>query len=201
MPIPLLLASASPRRLSLLLALGCDVRAKPAQISEEARPRESPGAYVLRLAEEKARACATGVEGLPASGLVLGADTVVVLDGAVLGKPKDASDARRMLRLLSGREHEVVTGVCLLRLDDGRAARGATVTRVRFRPYDDATIDWYVGTGEPMDKAGAYGIQGKGVMLSDGIEGSWSNVVGLPLECLPGLCREVGLDFLRALLP
>src|SRR6185369_11903005 len=122
----------------------------------------------------------------------LGADTVVVLDGEILGKPADAAGAERMLRALSGREHRVLSGVCVLRADGGREAAGVAATLVRFRAYGGDTVRWYVGTGEPMDKAGAYGIQGKGALLVASIDGSWSNVVGLPLEILPGLLESIG---------
>jgi septum formation protein len=193
MPIPLFLASASPRRLTLLIDLGCDARAHPTGIPEDVLPGETVEAHVLRLAEKKARSTASEL-GPGEEGLVLGADTVVVLDGSILGKPKDLDDARSMLLRLAGRSHEVLTGVFLLRRSDGRSARRALCTRVRFRDYDEATVTWYLGTREPMDKAGAYGIQGLGALLCEGIEGSWSNVVGLPLERLPDLCRELGID-------
>jgi septum formation protein len=124
---------------------------------------------------------------------VLAADTEVVLDGRVLGKPADAAQASRMLRDLRGREHEVLTGVRLVRTDDGRAAGGVEVTRVRFGDCDDVLIEAYVRTGEPFDKAGAYAIQGRGVLLTAGIDGSWSNVVGLPVERLPGWFAAIGV--------
>lgn len=200
MRLPLVLASASPRRRALLEGLGCDVRVRPTGIPETAARGEPPERLVTRLAEEKARAGAATLGDDSPPALVLGADTVVVLDGEVLGKPADLDDARRMLRRLSGRDHRVLSGVCLLRTDDRREAASVAATLVRFRAYDDATVEWYVGTGEPMDKAGAYGIQGKGALLSRSIEGSWSNVVGLPLEILPGLLDRIGLD-VRSLLP
>jgi septum formation protein len=112
----------------------------------------------------------------------------------ILGKPRDAADALSMLRRLSGRTHEVITACRLVRSDDGRAAAAAALSGVRFQPWNENLARWYVATGEPFDKAGAYGIQGRGVLLASGIEGSWSNVVGLPLESLPGQFAEVGDD-------
>jgi septum formation protein len=126
----------------------------------------------------------------------MAADTAVVLEELVLGKPADNTEAAGMLFRLSGRVHQVVTGVFLLRTDDGRSARAVESTGVRFRTLSRPLIDWYVSTGEPLDKAGAYGIQGRGVLLTAGVEGSWTNVVGLPLERLPGLFSQIGFDLL-----
>jgi septum formation protein len=127
--------------------------------------------------------------------VLLGADTTVVLDGVSLDKPADAAEAAAMLRRLSGRTHEVWTGVHLLRPDTAAHAQVLERTRVRLRAFGEDAVAWYVGTGEPLDKAGAYGIQGRGVFLVEGIEGSWSNVVGLPLERLPEMMRTVGIRF------
>jgi septum formation protein len=182
----LYLASASPRRLELLRSIGLDPLVRPVGVDERAKPGESPTALVTRLAEAKARAAHRELEPSARAGLVLGVDTTVVLDGLCLGKPARAEEAEAMLRRLRGRTHEVVTGVCLLRTDDGAAVVDFETTRVRFREYDDTTIRAYVASGEPLDKAGAYGIQGGGARLAAAIEGSWSNVVGLPLERLPG---------------
>ncbi len=190
--VRLVLASRSPRRAALLRQAGLEPDVRAAEVPEERRPGETPGAHVLRLAEQKARAAAPTGDAA-AEEIVLGADTVVVLDGEVLGKPGDAGEARRMLRRLSGRTHDVLTAVFLLRPAAGSAASAIATTRVRFRPLDAAWVEWYVSTGEPQDKAGGYGIQERGVLLVEGIEGSWSNVVGLPLELLPGLFREVGV--------
>jgi septum formation protein len=199
MPVPVVLASASPRRKALLEGLGCDVRVLPAGIPETAAAGETPERLVERLASEKARSAAAGLGGGADPVVVLGADTVVVRDGEILGKPSDPGDAARMLRTLAGRDHRVLTGVCVLRTDDGRDAAAVAATVVRFHAYDEALVRWYVSTGEPMDKAGAYGIQGRGALLCASIEGSWSNVVGLPLEILPGLLERIGLDVLSLL--
>jgi septum formation protein len=156
---------------------------------------ESPGAMVCRLAELKGRTLASRIAPESEDGaLILAADTAVVLDDEVLGKPVDAGEAEEMLRRLRGRTHEVLTGVFLLRTDDGRSVCEIEATRVAFRAYDDATIRDYVAGGEPLDKAGAYGIQGRGALLTQGIDGSWSNVVGLPVERLPLWFDRIGID-------
>jgi septum formation protein len=170
----LVLASGSPRRRAFLESLGLRFEAVGAEVDEAPREREQPAEYVIRIASEKARA----VAGARPGALILAADTTVVLDGAPLGKPADAADARRMLRGLSGREHAVLTAVVLA----GAAADQRVVsTAVRFRELTETEISWYVATGEPMDKAGAYAIQGIGGCLVREIRGSHSNVVGLPL--------------------
>ncbi len=195
----IVLASASPRRLELLRALGLRVTPRPSGLPEPADGGAPPEELVVRLAELKGRHV-TGLlreEGRRA--LVLGADTEVVLDDTTLGKPRDPADAAAMLRRLAGRDHEVLTGVYLARTDDARETSAVSRTRVRFRDYDERTIKAYVRSGEPLDKAGAYGIQGRGVLLTERIEGSWSNVVGLPLELLPELFRHVGVDLLALL--
>ena len=190
--LPLYLASASPRRRELLQGLGVTFAVEAPHLDETAIPGESAHDHVVRLAAQKAAAVAAGLRARAIPALVLAADTVVTIDGAILGKPKDEAEALAMLRLLAGRTHEVVTGCRLVRLDDGRVAAAIATTTVRFAAWDEPLARWYVATGEPMDKAGAYGIQGLGVFLSTGIDGSWSNVVGLPLEALPGLFAEVG---------
>jgi len=182
--LTLTLASASPRRRQLLQMLGIPVHVVPPNISEVRRPVETPVDYVERLAREKA----LGVPGR----LVLGADTTVVVRDEVLEKPVDAADALRMLRKLQGRTHQVVTSVALVA--DETVRQATDVTNVVFRRLDESFLEAYVATGEPMDKAGAYGIQGRGLLLSEAIDGSWSNVVGLPLESLPRLFAEVGDD-------
>jgi septum formation protein len=182
----LVLASRSPRRKELLEQLGLTVEVAPAEVDETPRPGESPETYVRRLAEAKARAVALGIRG-GAPVFVLGADTAVVLDGRILGKPTDAKDAGRMLRLLSGRAHEVLTGYVILVLRPARSggepdrAAGVVRTEVEFKALDEAEIETYVATGEPLDKAGAYAIQGVGGFMVRRINGSHSNVVGLPL--------------------
>jgi len=192
--LPLYLASTSPRRRELLAGLGIAFTVKAAQVDEAAIPGEGALEHVVRLAAQKAATVAAGLKRRGTEALVLAADTVVTVDTAILGKPKDGPDALAMLRLLAGRSHDVVTACRLVRVDDGRVAAAVSVTAVRFAPWDETLARWYVATGEPMDKAGAYGIQGLGVFLSERITGSWSNVVGLPLEALPGLFRDAGCD-------
>jgi septum formation protein len=183
----LILASASPRRAKLLRAAGLEFEVLAVDVDETPLPGEPPEAHVRRLAEEKARAA---FEGRP-DAVVLGADTVVVVDDRILGKPRDAEDAAAMLRNLSGRSHEVLTGVAVLApagLNAGLKAGGhrrlavdVESTRVWFSPLTNDEIAWYVGTGEPMDKAGGYAIQGLASRFIDRIDGSYSNVVGLPV--------------------
>jgi septum formation protein len=189
----LVLASASPRRRELLESWGIVPCIAPSHVEERSRPGEDPRSLVLRLAEAKARAVAAAMIPSGAPSVVLAADTEVVLDGMALGKPHDPAAAAAMLGRLRGREHDVLTGVFLLRTDDGRAACGIDATRVRLRDFDDAELQAYVDTGEPMDKAGAYAIQGHGARLVAAIDGSWSNVVGLPIERLSGWLADIGL--------
>jgi len=184
----ILLASASPRRRALLAQIGIDCAVHPVDLDESRRPGESPADYVRRLAREKARAgLAASDAGLPA----LGADTVVVLDGDTLGKPRDGDHARATLARLSGREHRVLSGVAL-----ATAARCESVvvaTRVFFRELSTAEIDAYWDSGEPADKAGGYGIQGRGAVFVERIDGCYSNVVGLPLAATAQLLAEFGV--------
>jgi septum formation protein len=172
----LILASASPRRRWLLGALGVTFSVLPVDIDERPRPGENPAAFARRMAWEKARA-ALGLHGR----WVLGADTVVELDGRIFGKPVDGEDAVAMLGCLSGRTHLVRTGVTLLDPSGVAAEQALVTTEVSFRPLDAATIAAYVATGEPLDKAGAYAIQGEGAHLVDAVVGSYTNVIGLPL--------------------
>ena len=196
MPAPRIhLASASPRRLALLRGVGLPVDICPAHVDETALPGEDPVARVARLAEAKVAAAAARLGELPEDAVVLGADTTVVLDGEALDKPAGREEASAILRRLSGRTHEVWTGVHLRRPSTGGHAHARECTRVRLRAFGEEAVTWYVASGEPLDKAGAYGIQGLGVFLVEGIEGSWSNVVGLPLERLPGLMRTLGIRF------
>ena len=185
---PLLLASASPRRLELLRALGLEPLVRPADVDETLRPGEDPHDAAERLARAKAVAVA---EGAPAGTVVLAADTIVVLDGEALGKPRDGDDARRMLRALRGRAHDVVTGVALSR--DGRLVSGRETTEVLFAPMTDEEVDAYVASGEPSDKAGAYALQGLGGLFVERITGTPSNVIGLPFRLVRRLGAEVGL--------
>ncbi len=185
---PLLLASASPRRLELLRALGLEPLVRPADVDETLRPGEDPHDAAERLARAKAAAVA---EGAPDGAVVLAADTIVVLDGEALGKPRDDDDARRMLRALRGRAHDVVTGVALSR--DGRLVSGRETTEVLFAPMTDEEVDAYVASGEPSDKAGAYALQGLGGLFVERITGTPSNVIGLPFRLVRRLGAEVGL--------
>lgn len=181
----LVLASGSPRRRELLQGLGIPFELLPANIDESVHPREPSRLYVERLARNKAAVVARHVPGA----LVLAADTSVVLGDEILGKPKDAAQAAEMLRALAGKTHEVLTGVALA----GTADRCCVVaTSVHFRPLTDQEIAWYVASGEPMDKAGGYAIQGKAGAFVRAIEGSYSNVVGLPLVETLALLREAG---------
>jgi nucleoside triphosphate pyrophosphatase len=184
----LVLASSSPRRRELLAMLGLEFVVRAADVDESPRPAESPEAYVARLAEEKARAAGGAGE------LVLAADTIVVLDGALLGKPADAAEARAMLRRLSGRDHEVFTGVGLWQAVPGEGRWAGTVVRstVRMAALTDKQIAWYVETGEPLDKAGAYAAQGLGALFVERIDGNFHNVIGLPLPALDGLFSALG---------
>lgn len=182
----LVLASASPRRAALLDLLGLDYVVEPAEVDETQHEGEDPITYVGRVARAKAAARAGEDR------LVLAADTTVALDGDILAKPADADDARRMLQRLSGRRHEVHTGV-VARLGDRVAARTDT-TRVRFVELTEHEIDWYVATGEPLDKAGAYGIQGAGGAFVADVEGNVQNVIGLSLATVHELVRRLGVD-------
>ena len=173
----LVLASASPRRAELLRTAGFAFEVRPADVDETPRPAEPPAAYALRVARDKALAAAERVNRYDA--WILAADTVVVADGEILGKPTGPADARRMLSLLSGVVHEVLTAVVVRHA--GSETSEVVSTRVRFTPLSAAEIDWYVESGEPDGKAGAYAIQGLGSRFVDWIEGSWSNVVGLPV--------------------
>lgn len=182
MTAPLVLASASPRRRELLGLLGIAIEVRPAHIAEVRAPGEAPDAYVIRLAREKAAAVA--------GDWVLAADTTVALDGELLEKPVDAADALRMLRALQGRTHHVFTAVAL-RSPHG-LAHALDASRVTFRPASDDELAAYVATGEPMDKAGAYGIQGLGSVLVERLEGDFYGVMGLPLRLVTRLLAEAG---------
>ena len=188
----LVLASASPRRRELLAQVGFKFDVTPAHIPEDPRAGEDPIAYVTRLAREKAEVVyaelsskSTSQDGL----VVLGADTTVTLDNHILGKPEDERDAARMLRMLSGRSHHVITGVAVVTARGAEVA--AEVTAVRFLTLTDAEIDAYVATGEPMDKAGAYAIQGLAARWIPRVEGCYFNVVGLPLALVSTLLEGV----------
>jgi septum formation protein len=183
----LVLASASPRRRELLAQAGYTFQAHPAHISEDPRPGEDPIAYVVRLAREKAEAVYREIADPAAT--VLGADTTVTVDGHILGKPADEADAARMLHLLSGRTHRVITGVALATAASTEIA--AEVTAVRFLALSEEEIAAYIATGEPMDKAGAYAIQGRAARWIPRVEGCYFNVVGLPLALVATLLESL----------
>jgi septum formation protein len=185
----LILASASPRRADLLREAGIDVEIQPANVDEDVALHETPEAYVRRVAEAKGRAVSRQADGR----FVLAADTAVVVDGAILGKPTGPEDAARMLQMLSGRAHEVVSGVCLIKDQERVVETVVEVSTVEFAALSPAEIAWYVASGESMDKAGGYGIQGLASRFVTRIEGSYSNVVGLPIAVVYRMCRKAGL--------
>jgi septum formation protein len=185
-----ILASSSPRRRELLSLIGIAHDVRPADIDESSLPGETPEAHCERLARGKALAL-SGASSDDA--LIVGSDTIVVVDGAILGKPRDQADAARMLRLLSGRSHVVLTAVAVVR--GQRIEAGVERVSVTFRSLDDAEIGAYIATGEPMDKAGAYGIQGYGATIVERIDGDYFAVMGLALTRLVRLMARVGVHY------
>lgn len=181
----LVLASSSPRRTELLNRAGWPHEVMVAGIDESLMPQEDPAEYVQRLARSKAEAVAERLE----HGLVLGADTTVVINDQILGQPRDEEDARTMLKLLSGKWHEVLTGVALVRVG-GETRVAHETTRVRFAEMSASEIDWYIGSGEPVGKAGAYGIQGKASLFVEEIEGDYFNIMGLPIRLVFKLAAD-----------
>ena len=188
MSTPILLASGSPRRRELLEQLGLQFAISPPDVDESPLVGEPPIAYVARVALDKVNALAAG------DALVIAADTTVELDGAIIAKPLDDNDARAILRRLSGRTHAVHTGVALRRGD--RCLTATVTSLVTFVVLSDEVIEWYVATGEPLDKAGAYAIQGAGAALVDSVEGSVSNIIGLPLHTVVELAEQLGVTLL-----
>ena len=184
----LVLASTSPRRHDLVSRLGVGFKVIPPVASEDMEPGEEPRALVERLALAKAQS----VAGSQQAGLVVGADSVVVLDGDVLGKPAHAAQAREMLRRLRGRRHEVVTGVTVVDSADGRAQTASQVSGVTMRQYSDDEIEAYVASGEPKDKAAAYGVQDRVFHPASSVEGCYTNVMGLPLCLTVDMLRNAG---------
>jgi nucleoside triphosphate pyrophosphatase len=184
----LILASSSPRRRELLRAAGFDFEVRPASVEEAPRDYETPEELALRAAREKALEVAASTRD---GSIVLGADTVVVVDQTLLRKPTDSEDASRMLRLLSGKTHRVVTGVCLVRPPDLVAALQHQTTRVTLRALEEDEIRDYVASGEPFDKAGAYGIQGLASKFVTRVEGDYFNVVGLPVPLVYELLKPL----------
>ncbi len=187
----LILASASPRRAEILRNAGFEFKVHPARVDETRFPGESAEDYVRRLADAKARLAAEHAAPKHTQAIIIGADTAVVAAGELLGKPSGIEDARRMLRLLSGRTHEVLTGVSVLRVPEGPSAVHVETTRVTFLELSNRDVDDYIATGEPFDKAGAYGIQGIGGRFVARIEGCYFNVMGLPLARVLSLIRAL----------
>ena len=189
MSVKVILASGSPRRRQLLELIGIEHEVSPSDIDETMRPRETPRRHAERLAREKASTVATRQP----NRITIGADTIVVINRKVLGKPRDEEEARRMLSMLSGREHTVITAVAVAR---GRKIRSAVEeVKVKFRRLRDEDIDAYIATGEPMDKAGAYGIQGFGATIVECVDGDYFAVMGLPLARLVMLLRDLGVRY------
>jgi septum formation protein len=191
-----ILASASPRRNEILDGLGLRFQIDPSGIAEPARRlRETPSNYAVRLARLKAGEAS----GRRRAGWILGADTIVVLGDSILGKPESRAEARNIIRQLSGRWHEVITGICLL--DCARHHSRSTFgrTRVHFRRLSSREIEWYLKTGEYRDKAGAYGVQGYASLFIDRIEGCYFNIVGFPVSAFETLCRKSGIDLISNL--
>jgi len=189
MSVKVILASGSPRRRQLLDLIGIPHEVRPSNIDETMRPREAPRRHAERLAREKASAIATREGDV----ITIAADTIVVVNRQVLGKPRDIDDARRMLSMLSGREHTVITAVAVAR---GRKLRSAIEeVKVKFRRLREDEIDAYIATDEPMDKAGAYGIQGFGATIVECVDGDYFAVMGLPLARLVTLLRDLGVRY------
>jgi septum formation protein len=184
----LILASASPRRIELLQRVGLSFQVIPSGLEERAQPGESPPERVLRLSVAKAEALARRHP----DAWVLGADTIVVIDGRVLGKPADREEAKAMLQTLSGREHTVYTGFSVLTGGGSRAVARAIASTVLFKTISEEEIDWYVQSDEPYDKAGGYAVQGMGALFIQEIRGSYTNVMGLPLCEVIEVLREAG---------
>jgi len=193
----LILASASPRRRQLLDNAGIKYIARPADIDETVRPGETPDHFARRMAQEKASMIA---HLSPSGSLILGADTVVEVAGEILGKPNDVADAQRMLRLLSGRDHQVLTGICVIRAPNSVEALQHETTRVTFSVLADGEIQRYVASGEPFDKAGGYAIQGLASKFAVRVEGCFFNVVGLPVPLVYRTLKKIsgsGFDTLE----
>jgi septum formation protein len=183
----LILASASPRRAELLTSAGFGFTVAPAEVDETPHAEEAASDYVIRVARDKARHIAARSTGA----VVLAADTAVVTESRIMGKPRNDEDAANMLATLSGSVHQVLTGVVVR--TDARELVELVATRVHFLPLSSAEIRWYVATGEPRGKAGGYAIQGHAARFIDWIDGSWSNVVGLPLSTVNRMLKEVGV--------
>ena len=190
--VKLVLGSGSPRRIELLKILGCKFQIIPSKIKEKISPRLSPIQNVKRLSRLKALDVASKIS----DGVVIAADTEVILDGKILGKPRNKKEAQEMLKNLNGKTHQVIT---VLAITDGKTKRtfqDVVITKVKFRKLNNNLIKKYIATGEPLDKAGAYGIQGKGALLVESIKGDYFNVVGLPLNALNQLLEKFGISLI-----
>lgn len=191
-----ILASESPRRREILKKLGIEFRVDPSGISEPARkPGEAPSRYAVRIARLKVKEVAKRHK----TGLILGADTIVVLGNRILTKPENRADARSMLNNLSGRWHQVVTGICLWDCQRLKAYPASGISRIHFRRLSRQEIEWYLETGEYRDKAGAYGIQGYASLFIDRIEGCYFNIVGFPVALFETICRKAGINLILSL--
>jgi len=188
----LILASSSPRRRDLLLQIGVDFTVSPADVNESMLPGELPEDYAVRVALDKARTAAKKA----GQGIVVAADTIVVFGDIILGKPANSQDAKRMLEMLSGNVHRVITGLAVMDAATGVASSRTSITNVWFRDLEADEVMRYVLSGEPLDKAGGYGIQGKGALLVARIDGCYYNVVGLPLGLLDETLRQFGINLL-----
>ena len=185
----IVLASSSPRRKALLKSLGVRFSVLPSRFDERQVTAIEPKAYAKKLAMLKAKEVSKRVK----KGIIIGADTVVVVGKKILNKPKDVADARRMLKLLGGKTHTVITGVCVINNYDKTREIISVSAKVRFKKLSERTIDWYINTREPLDKAGAYAIQGKGAVLIEGISGDYNSIVGLPLTALSKILIRMGV--------
>jgi septum formation protein len=193
-----ILGSASPRRREILQQLGLQFRVEPSRIPEPVRNAgETPPDYAVRMACMKA----AEVAARHTSGLVIGIDTIVVLGKSILGKPQTRAEARSMLQRLSGRWHEVLSGICLIDCNPRRTRSSFSRSRVHFRRLSTEDIDWYLQTGEHRDKAGAYGVQGYASLFIDRIEGCYFNIVGFPIVAFQQLCRQAGINLIGELKP
>jgi septum formation protein len=191
-----ILASASPRRCEILKRLGLRIRVQPSGIVEPERAYgETAARYAIRVASLKAAEIAESSR----SGIVIGADTIVVLGNSILAKPATSMEARSMLRRLSGKWHEVISGICLIDCELNRRRSGYSRSRVHFRRLSSEDIEWYLETGEHRDKAGAYGVQGYASLFIDRIEGCYFNIVGFPITAFQRLCGQLGIDLVSEL--
>jgi len=190
--VKLILASGSPRRIELLKILGCKFQIISSKDEERINPRLSPIENAKRISRLKALNVASKIS----EGIVIAADTMVVLGKKILGKPKNKKEAEKMLRNLSGKEHRVITGLAVVNAETKKIMQDVVITKVRFRKLSKNLIDKYIATGEPLDKAGAYGIQGKASLLVESIKGDYFNVVGLPLNTLNQLLEKFGVGLI-----